>query len=167
MILTEIVFNSAILLVIFLLFFENRPLARNKITIIIFDMIFFIGQVIMKTSIGYWGFIRSIFEILQATIFFLPKILKLLILFHYLFNFIMRLYVFILVISISYEILKYIKYNQTMKFNHDLVVILKYFAVFLMFMNFEMNNATIYSALMFIVDLIKINIQRNFKKRYC
>ena len=69
MISTEIVFNAAIWLINFLLFFENRPLARNKITIIIFDMIFFIGQVVLKTSNGYWGFIRSIFDTLHATIF--------------------------------------------------------------------------------------------------
>jgi hypothetical protein len=91
-----------------LLFFENKWIADKTITKIIFAFISFIFEILYLKSKVYWRYWRIIFDLINETFFFLPKIFKFIVIFHYLFNFVCKLYLMIITISILYELPKYI-----------------------------------------------------------
>jgi len=151
-----------------LLFFENKWIADKTITKIIFAFISFIFEILYLKSKVYWRYWRIIFDLINETFFFLPKIFKFIVIFHYLFNFVCKLYLMIITISILYELPKYIINFKKMMLNQhklELQLLLKYLSVFLMFAKHYINRATMFLAVMFIVDLIKIHIKRHYLEK--
>jgi hypothetical protein len=74
----------------------------------------------------------------------------------------------IITISILYELPKYIINFKKMMLNQhklELQLLLKYLSVFLMFAKHYINRATMFLAVMFIVDLIKIHIKRHYLEK--
>ena len=146
-------------LFISLLFFENRWIGEKTVTKIIFDFSSFVLRSVCNKSKLYWRLLRLMFDLIDEAFFFLPKIIKFLVIFHYLFNFVCNLYMIVVTITILYEIPKYIlklKNNMLPENNQYIQLFLKYSAVFFMFSKYDINKATFYLALMFIVDFIKI-----------
>ena len=74
----------------------------------------------------------------------------------------------IITISILYELPKYIiNLKKMMLKQHklDLQHLLKYLSIFFMFAKHDINRATMFLAVIFIVDLIKKRIKRNYREK--
>ena len=152
----SLIYNAAFIILIYLLYFKNCYLVKSRLFTTLFGIAMFIFEIAKKRSKIYWWLVKSVYDHISPIIF-IPKFIKILLAFHFIFNFLWRLFLIFLALSIIFETLYNIFLRKTTDIKIDKIY-LKYTAIILLFTNYEFQMATTFAASLFLIDLLKKKI---------
>lgn len=149
--------NIILFMIINFSYFGNEYIIKIKIIAILIDLLLFVFEKIKINSKWFWCFVISIIN--NIPVLFVPKMVKIVLAFHFLINFVLRLFVVFLIMLIIHSICSYFfsKKREIIRIDKK---VFKFLAIGLLFLNYQLEIAFVYAVIIGTIELIVIKKNR-------
>ena len=143
--------NLIIFVVINFIFFKNDYIIKIKTITTITGLFIFVCKKIKVNSIWFWKYVLTVID--HVPVLFVPKTIKIIIAFHFLINFLVRLFLLFFLISIIYWIIVYliVKKKETVILEKTFF---KYFAIGFLFLYYQLHISFVLAAIIILIDFV-------------
>ena len=143
--------NLIIFVVINFIFFKNDYIIKIKTISTITGLFIFVCKKIKINSIWFWKYVLTVID--HFPVLFVPKTIKIIIAFHFLINFLVRLFLIFFLISIIYWIIVYsiLKKQETVILKKK---IFQYFAMSFLFLYYQLHISFVLAATIILIDFV-------------